>query len=150
MQTMNNWSETIYWNKLKVSAHFNNFYVSVCWKLYSGISKTLATGKTSSFAASKYLGEVEVGINCFVRKRNEKKGTESYFEDDLSSIWATLGLKDDPSAASRRPPLQQYGPNKFSSMPALMHIKWLEAVIIIPWTWRLIEVHNQWTLCQLL
>ena len=108
---------------MKVSAHFNNFYVSVCWKLYSGISKTLATGKTSSFAASKYLGEVEVGVNCFVRKRNEKKGTESYFEDDLSSIWATLGLKDDPSAASRRPPLQQYGPNKFSSMPALMHIK---------------------------
>ena len=95
----------------------------VCWKLYSGISKTLATGKTSSFAASKYLGEVEVGVNCFVRKRNEKKGTESYFEDDLSSIWATLGLKEDPRAASRRPPLQQYGPNKFSSMPALMHIK---------------------------
>ena len=25
MQSMNNWSKTIYWNKLKVSAHFNNF-----------------------------------------------------------------------------------------------------------------------------
>ena len=34
MQTMNNRSKTIYWNKLKVSAHFNNF---LCFSLLEAL-----------------------------------------------------------------------------------------------------------------
>jgi len=90
-----------------------------CWKLYTGINKTLASGKTSSFGLAKEIGEVEVGFNCYVKNRNEKR-SESYFDDDFSNFFSSFGVGEDRNQP-RHKQMGNYN-SRFNSMPALMQI----------------------------
>ena len=94
----------------------NSFLISVCWKLVSGINKTLSSGKTSQFAVSKTIGEIEFGCNCFVRRTCDKSNSTSYFDEDFSNIFNTFGVRNKPSGHSR----QVNYSNRYNSMPALM------------------------------
>ena len=79
----------------------------------------MASGKTSSFGLAKEIGEVEVGFNCYVRNRTEKR-SESYFDDDFSNFFSSFGVSEDRNAPKR---MSSYN-NRFNSMPALMQIIW--------------------------
>ena len=79
----------------------------------------MASGKTSSFGLAKEIGEVEVGFNCYVRKRTEKR-SESYFDDDFSNFFSSFGVSEDRNAPKR---MSNYN-SRFNSMPALMQIIW--------------------------
>lgn len=74
-------------------------------------------GKTSSFRVSKEMGQVEVGFSCFVRKKEEKRNKDSYFDDELSRLLHSLREADDGN-------MRRVGKNKpgYASMPALVHI----------------------------
>ena len=105
----------------QINEHCLNILISVCWKLYTGINKTLASGKTSSFGLAKEIGEVEVGFNCYVKNRNEKR-SESYFDDDFSNFFSSFGVGEDRNQP-RHKQMGNYN-SRFNSMPALMQIIW--------------------------
>ena len=84
--------------------------------MYSTINKTVLTGKTSQFGLSKSVGEVEIGFNFYARRLHEK-GSESYFDDDISSLLTNFGMREQ-----RKPARMAHVNNRFNSMPALIHI----------------------------
>ena len=112
-----------------LSSHWPHF-IAVSLKIYSNVNKTLMRGKTSSFRVSKEMGQVEVGFSCFVRKKEEKRNKDSYFDDELSRLLHSLREADDGN-------MRRVGKNKpgYASMPALVHILWLE---------RSFYIENQW------
>ena len=89
-------------------------------KIYSNVNKTLMRGKTSSFRVTKELGEVEVGLSCFVKKTEEKRNKDGYFEDDLSRLLHSLREAEERNMGK----LSHHRVNKpgYASMPALVHI----------------------------
>ena len=94
--------------------------IAVSLKIYSNVNKTLMTGKTSSFRVSKELGQVEVGFSCFVRKTEEKRNKDGYFDDNLSRLFESLREVEDRNKLSQN----RVRKNKpgYASMPALVHI----------------------------
>ena len=97
-------------------------FIAVSLKIYSNVNRTLMTGKTSSFRVSKEMGQVEVGFSCFVRKKEEKRNKDRYFDDELSRLLHSLREADEGNMGKLSH--HRVGKNKpgYASMPALVHI----------------------------
>ena len=93
----------------------------VSFKIYSNVNKTLMKGKTSTFRLSKELGGVELGFTCFVRKMEEKRNKEGYFEDDFSRLIHSFRDEDRNMGRLAQHTVRKNKPG-YASMPALVHI----------------------------
>ena len=94
----------------------------VSFKIYSNVNKTLMKGKTSTFRLSKELGRVELGFTCFVRKIEEKRNKEGYFEDDFSRLIHSFRDVEDRNMGRLAQHRVRKNKPGYASMPALVHI----------------------------
>ena len=94
----------------------------VSFKIYSNVNKTLMKGKTSTFRLSKELGGVELGFTCFVRKIEEKRNKEGYFEDDFSRLIHSFRDVEDRNMGRLAQHRVRKNKPGYASMPALVHI----------------------------
>ena len=79
-------------------------------------------GKTSNFRVSKELGELEVGFSCFVRKKEEKRNKDGYFDSDITQFLQSLRESEERNMGRLSSHRVRKNKPGYASMPALVHI----------------------------